>query len=158
VPDETFELASHYLDSVQHRDGAQYGYQVNHRPTHVMTAEGLLCRIYMGWKLDNPALLDGAEYLLEEHMPSTQDTNMYYWYYGTQTFHHIGGSHWNRWNLKMRDILVKTQEKQGTHAGSWAPKGGHASRGGRLYMTALAVCSLEVYYRHLPIFRQIQLD
>jgi len=25
-------------------------------------------------------------------------------------------------------------------------------------MTSLAVCCLEVYYRHLPIFRQIDLD
>jgi len=25
-------------------------------------------------------------------------------------------------------------------------------------MTALAICSLEVYYRHLPIYRSIELD
>jgi hypothetical protein len=58
----------------------------------------------------------------------------------------------------MRDILVQTQEKRGHEAGSWHPHGGHAHVGGRLYMTALAVCTLEVYYRHAPIFRQIALD
>ena len=54
----------------------------------------------------------------------------------------------------MRDVLVDTQEKR-PQAGSWEPRGEHASAGGRVYMTSLAVCSLEVYYRHLPIFRQI---
>lgn len=158
VPEETFELAGHYLDSAQHQDGALYGYQPRQRPTHIMTAEALLCRIYLGWTKDNPALMEGAQYLADDFMPSTHGTNMYYWYYATQTFHHVGGTLWNRWNLQMRDILVNTQEKGGRHAGSWAPRGGHASAGGRLYMTALATCTLEVYYRHLPIFRQIDVE
>jgi hypothetical protein len=123
-----------------------------------MTAEALLCRIYMGWTKEDPALMEGARYLVDNHMPSTHQTNMYYWYYATQTLHHLGGSIWDRWNLKMRDVLVNTQEKSGRYAGSWTPRGGHASAGGRLYMTALATCTLEVYYRHLPIFRQIDVD
>lgn len=158
VPEETFELASHYLDSVQHQDGALYGYQPRQGVKQTMTAEALLCRIYLGWTKDNPALMEGAQYLVDNHMPSKGATNMYYWYYATQTFHHVGGPLWNRWNLRMRDILVNTQEKGGQHAGSWAPRGGHSHAGGRLYMTALATCSLEVYYRHLPIFRQIDVD
>jgi len=158
VPDETFELAGHYLDSAQHEDGARYSYQPRQRATHIMTAEALLCRIYLGWTKEDPALMEGAQYLADNHMPSTHETNMYYWYYATQTLHHVGGSLWDRWNLKMRDVLVNTQEKGGRHAGSWTPRGGHAGAGGRLYMTALATCSLEVYYRHLPIFRQIDVD
>jgi len=82
---------------------------------------------------------------------------MYYWYYATQTFHHVGGPLWNRWNLRMRDILIDTQKKGGGDAGSWDPRGQHAGAG-RLYMTALATCTLEVYYRHLPIFRQIDIE
>ncbi len=158
VPDETFELTNHFLDSVQHRDGALYAYQPRQGVKQTMTAEALLCRIYLGWTKEDPALVEGAQYLLDNHMPSTHDTNMYYWYYATQTMHHLGGSIWDRWNLKMRDVLVNTQEKNGPYAGSWAPRGGHASAGGRLYMTALATCSLEVYYRHLPIFRQLDVD
>jgi formylglycine-generating enzyme required for sulfatase activity len=59
----------------------------------------------------------------------------------------------------MRDILVHTQENNGPHAGSWVPRGGHHdSAGGRLYMTSLALCTLEVYYRHLPVLREIDID
>jgi hypothetical protein len=158
VPPETFELAGNYLDQAQSHDGARYAYQPRNRATHVMTAEALLCRIYLGWDRSNPALLDGIRWLADEHLPAESEPNIYYWYYGTQAFHHVGGEEWDRWNRRMRDVLVAMQEKNGTQAGSWEPRGEHASAGGRVYMTALAVCSLEVYYRHLPIFRQIDLD
>jgi hypothetical protein len=158
MPPETLELAGHYLDSVQHNDGARYAYRPEEGPTHVMTAEALLCRIYLGWDREYPGLVRGIQYLINEHPPHMRDTNIYYWYYATQVLHHFGGAPWDRWNLRMRDILVQTQEKRGHEAGSWHPHGGHAHVGGRLYMTALAVCTLEVYYRHAPIFRRIALD
>jgi hypothetical protein len=58
----------------------------------------------------------------------------------------------------MRDVLTTTQRTDGHAAGSWDPAGPHSNEGGRIYMTSLALCSLEVYYRHLPIFRQIEVD
>ena len=157
APDEALALGGQYLDSAQSRRGARYAYQPGNRATEVMTAEGLLCRIYLGWKSNNPALQDGARYLVEENPPSKSKTNIYYWYYATQTLHHLGGPMWEEWNLKMRDILTSTQVDRGVNAGCWEPKGPHASSGGRIYMTSLAICTLEVYYRHLPIFRQLDL-
>lgn len=158
VPDVTMELASHYLDAASSQGGALYAYQPGTPPTHVMTAEGLLCRMYLGWKSDMPGLRQGIEHLIRNHLPHRGHTDIYYWYYGTQALHHYGGPEWKLWNEQMREILVDTQEVSGHQAGSWDPKGPHTSNGGRLYMTALATCSLEVYYRHLPIFRQIDLD
>ena len=54
----------------------------------------------------------------------------------------------------MRDHLVKTQAKQnaGHKAGSWTFDGHHSSQGGRLYNTALAAMTLEIYYRYMPIY------
>lgn len=158
VPPETFELANVYLDSTQYDEGSRYAYQPGRGPTHVMTAEALLCRIYLGWNKEYPGLQQGVKYLTQEHLPGRRKANFYYWYYATQVLHHYGGKPWRKWNLRMRDILVESQEKRGHTAGSWEPRGGHASQGGRLYTTALAVCTLEVYYRHTPIFRQIDLD
>jgi hypothetical protein len=159
VPDSTLELASHFLDSVSHADGAQYSYQPRQRPNEAMTAEGLLSRMYLGWnKRDNPPLVDGVAWLVDEHLPDARKTNMYYWYYATQVMHHHGGPEWERWNLKMRHALTETQVSSGRDAGSWSPGGRHGAAGGRLYMTSLATCTLEVYYRHAPIFRQIKLD
>ena len=158
VPGETLELAGQYLDGVASRDRSQYAYQRGNSPTPVMTAEALLCRMYLGWSLAEPGLRQGFDYLLEKHLPAANRPNVYYWYYATQALHQAGGSRWDRWNKHMRDVLVQAQVSRGTHAGSWNPGHQHSRTGGRVYTTALATCTLEVYYRHLPIFRQIKLD
>ncbi len=158
VPETTLENADHFLDQVEHAEGALYSYLPREDHSAPMTAEGLLCRIYLGWKQNHPALRAGVSWMLENEPPAADQPNIYYWYYATQTMHHFGGPQWQKWNLNMRDVLVSTQETRGHAAGSWAPKGPLTSQGGRVYMTALAVCCLEVYYRHLPLFRQIDLE
>ncbi len=160
VPREAFQLSGQYLDRAQtDSSGGRYGYQPGHRPTPSMTAEALLCRQYLGWGQDHPGLVSGANFLERKHPPSTKQTNIYYWYYATQMMHHHGGRPWRKWNARMRNVLVDTQEQHGHAAGSWTPRGhggsgGHAQSGGRIYMTALAICTLEVYYRHMPLYSQ----
>jgi hypothetical protein len=158
VPETTFQRTSAYLDRVQHNKGATYSYQAGGHPTPTMSAEGLLCRLYLGWNKSEPALSVGVRHLLKEAPPDRHRGSIYYWYYATQTMHHYGGKEWEEWNLKMRDLLVETQQREGHASGSWAPMGEHSEAGGRLYMTALSACTLEVYYRHLPIFRQIKVE
>jgi hypothetical protein len=161
VPDTALKLASYYLDLASEEEGALYRYQPQQRqaPTPSMTAEALLCRIYLGWTRDDPRLRTGMDWLWQKHPPQRTEGNLYYWYYGTQLFHHLGGESWDRWNTEMRDLLVNTQEKRGTQAGSWSPdKFEYGRQGGRIYTTALAVCILEVYYRHLPLFKQLDID
>ncbi len=153
VPARTFELTGVYLDRAQGDElGARYSYQPGGGATPAMTAEALLCRQYLGWPKDHPGLKAGAEYLVEQHPPRAQDPNIYYWYYASQVMHHLGGEAWRRWNEKMQKVLLDTQETHGHSAGSWSPKGGFSDRGGRIYMTSLAACILEVYYRHMPLY------
>ena len=62
----------------------------------------------------------------------------------------------DQWNPRMRDSLVNSQSKAGHSAGSWHWGGGDhgASQGGRLYYTSLAAMTLQVYYRHMPLYRK----
>ncbi len=154
VPAKTYDLTAMYLDRAKaDKLGGKYCYQPRGRMNEAMTAEGLLCRMYLGWPRDHPGIQEGVKYLIENHLPNAKKQNMYYWYYATQVMHHYGGKSWETWNAKMRDVLVNTQEKAGDHAGSWPAKGGqHDQRAGRLYMTSLAACILEVYYRHMPLY------
>jgi hypothetical protein len=161
VPTDTLERANEFIDTCKtDRYGGLYTYQpgVNY-PLPAMTAEALLCRQYGGWARDHQGLAEGSRWLLQRHPPNRKQPNMYYWYYATQMMHHLGGSPWNEWNGKMRDMLIAMQEQRGHEAGSWTPlRGGDRSfdtEGGRLYMTALAICTLEVYYRHLPLYRSV---
>lgn len=161
VPDTTLKLASYYLDLCSETEGALYSYQPRTKdtPTETMTAEALLCRMYLGWSHDDPRFEAGLNWLADRAMPSKRDKNIYYWYYATQTFHNYGGPKWDEWNRKMQHVLVDLQETRGRHAGSWSPSGfEYGSIGDRIYVTALAVCTLEVYYRHLPIYRRVDLS
>lgn len=154
VPTQTLLKASQYLDSAQaDHQGGKYGYQPGHRATPAMTAEALLCRQYLGWPRNHPGLEEGIRFLLNRHLPNPSNTNIYYWYYATQVFHHYGGAEWRRWNAQLRRILVDSQVKTGHAAGSWDPDSEWGRVGGRLYQTALAACTLEVYYRYLPLYR-----
>jgi hypothetical protein len=154
VPSETLEKLSLYLDSVQSEYGAKYAYRPSEGPKPSMTAEGLLCRQYLGWRRNDDRLLAGADYLLE-HLPDWEEgPNVYYWYYATQFCHHMEGKIWQTWNLAMRTTLPAAQEKSGRERGSWDPRTDMwGTQGGRLYVTCLSIYILEVYYRHLPIYR-----
>jgi hypothetical protein len=156
VPPMTIRLASHFLDTVQADRGANYGYTTPGNGA-ATTAIGLLCRMYLGWKKDNPDLERGVQWLAIQG-PSRGD--MYYDYYATQVMRHWEGELWEQWNQKMRDHLVNSQAKQGHEAGSWYfPRGDlGATQGGRLYCTTMATMILEVYYRHLPVYRKRSIE
>ncbi|MFW5693501.1 MAG: prenyltransferase/squalene oxidase repeat-containing protein [Thermoguttaceae bacterium] len=148
VPSPTLVGVRRFLDSVQSEYGAKYGY-MDPRPGETTTAIGLLCRMYTGWDRDYEPLRRGVEYL--DSLGPSKD-NMYFNYYATQVVHHYGGEPWRRWNPAMRDYLVATQADRGHEAGSWYFSGGHGDVGGRLYNTAMAVMTLEVYYRYMPLY------
>jgi hypothetical protein len=61
----------------------------------------------------------------------------------------------------MRDQLVNSPAQKGHEEGSWfMGKGGDhgASSGARLYCTAMAAMVLEVYYRHMPLYKTQSVD
>lgn len=154
VPSTTLAAAMGFLDSVQSEYGARYGY-MDPRPRETTSAIGLLCRMYLGWTPDFQPLDHGTQ-LISLAGPSKD--NMYLNYYATQLLHHYDGAQWKAWNPAMRDYLVDTQERNGAEAGSWHFSGGRGDVGGRLYNTAMAVMTLEVYYRHMPLYGQEAVD
>ena len=155
VPAKTFDGIKRWLASVEANRpvGGQFGYQ-SATPTPAMTAQGLLCLQYLGAKRDDPRMRAGTGYLLK-HLPKLGDTT-YYWYHANQVMYHMQGKHWKAWNDKLRDLLVVTQESKGGLAGSWKPVDAREKPGGRVYATALRLLMLEVYYRHLPLYQQLE--
>jgi len=173
VPGATFKNAEKFLDSVASESNALYGYlepASPDRPRHGMTAVGLLCRMYLGWSQENPSLASGIDYLdrwgpkigdwvrgekVEERKKTLFRCDMYYNYYATQVMIHYGGPTWKKWNQLMRDFLIESQARRGPALGSWYfsnPDDLGTKYGGRLYCTAMAAMTLEVYYRHMPLY------
>lgn len=160
VPSSTFQRVSEFLDTVSRVQGSRYVYdsteQYNHEALPTMTAEGLLCRQYLGWPRGDIRLRQGADHILE-NPPVWRDgrRDVYYWYYATQVCRHLGGSTWESWNRKMRKVLPEHQVMRGRERGSWDPRGDSWGKiGGRLYQTCMSLYVLEVYYRHLPLYQQ----
>jgi hypothetical protein len=155
VDEEIFQSVSTFLDSVQHEDGSRFAYKEYDPPSLSMTAEGLLCRIYLGMGRTDPALMRAIRDDLLPNAPRADEpmSSVYYWYYATQVLHHYGGRAWIEWNDAMKSVLPALQEKGGAEAGSWDPqKDQFGPSGGRLYTTCLNIYCLEVYYRHLAMY------
>lgn len=141
-----------FLNFVQADSGASYGYTSPGRGA-ATTAVGLLCRMYMGWKRDHPALERGMQTIAA----AGPSNNLYRDYYAAQfMFQQTGaeGEVWKKWNDAMRDGLVAKQAQTGHEQGSWFLNGGHSEAGGRILCTCFATLILEVYYRHMPIHKE----
>jgi hypothetical protein len=144
-----------FLDSQQSEGGSKYGYRGS-RPTPSMTAIGLLMRLYRGYPRSDPRFIRGAAYIAENG-PSRAD--VYLNYYATQALFQMESPYWPKWNAKLREYLVQSQSQAGHETGSWYFEEETASPlnpiGGRIYCTALATMTLEVYYRHMPIYLDV---
>jgi len=151
VPSPTIGLVEKFLDGVQTDGGARYRYQIPRKPEPTTTSVGLLCRMYLGWGRDRPALYRGVSFL---HKLGPSKSNVYYDYYATQVLHFWEGPEWQAWNPRMRDHLIATQAQSSHEAGSWHFADPYGDKGGRLYTTAMALMILEVYYRHMPLYEQ----
>jgi hypothetical protein len=176
VPRASYEGVRRWLDRSQASENARHLYRYNplaadtdtqrhgREPSATMTAVGLLLRLYVGWNRQHPGMQRGADYLLanlpalgapdEPEISRQRDT--YYWYYATQVMFHMGGEPWRAWQERLHPLLVDSQEQEGELAGSWDPlhpvPDRWAPHAGRLYVTTMNLLSLEVAYRHLPLY------
>lgn len=157
IPQSTQDGIRRWLNKVEGNKpvGGRFGY-VNGSVTPAMTAEGLLCLQFLGTRRNDSAMRSGADYLLTQLPKLKQSNTSYYWYYGTQVMYHMQGSYWQEWNAALRDMVVESQIKDGHMAGTWNPVDPWEQRAGRLYSTSLKLLVLEIYYRHLPLYEQLE--
>ena len=137
------------------RDG-RTGYDSPHSyHTHATTGVGMLARQFLLKEPDAPLIRDAADYLAKaaettwkDRSPAGQNRDYYMWYNCTLGMFQAGGENWKRWNSVVRDTIVNLQRHGGCPSGSWDPSDRWGGRGGRIYSTALAILTLEVYYRY----------
>ena len=154
-----FELVKKWLDAVgKGTSKGLFSYTVPSGATDTMTAVGLLCTQYLGAHYSDPRIIEGTKFLMA-NLPSASNGKVYYWYYATQVMHNQPGPDWDKWNRQQRTVLIKSQcGDTGCANGSWDPQKGMpewAGPGGRLMMTSLGALTLEVYYRYLPLYKDM---
>ena len=171
VPMDNFERATLFLETVSEQNGARYKYQPNdplEKVSPAMTAEGLLCRQWLGWPKDHPSQRDAIAYLLSEANRPTWAPgrrNVYAWYYTAQVLHNVGGPEWQEWYQHTSQLILQNQNPGGGEVGgSWNPNKPpgsneeYAAKAGRLYLTALSLLVLETPIRHAAIYEQVPMS
>jgi hypothetical protein len=158
----TIQKALEYINRVTTAEGmTQYslrGGGGGARPT--LTAAGMCAMTYLG-DYSNPKIAKGLKYLLANCKPGTGPNNgegaawgqwwfFYGNYYGTIAMYQAGGEYWSTWWPAARDIIVR---KQGAN-GAWT--GSESQQYGAAFGTSLALVTLQVPYRYLPILQRAQ--
>lgn len=172
VPDEAFKKLELWVKKASIDGGKRFCYlpvekPLNDemrewkKPSFAMTAEGLLMELYLNYDPQKPEFQDAVDYLMT-NLPTvtTKRRDTYYWYYATQVLFHLNDARWKEWQTTLVQSLQNSQEKENELLrGSWDPAGpapdNWGMTAGRHYVTAMHLLMLEVYYRHLPLFREL---
>jgi len=153
IPDSCRKGAFRWLDSVGAGKQRMLAGYTGRAPKPAMVAEAMFSRILLGQQLTEAQQKEACDYLLK-HMPDRGRPHYYYWYYASLAMAQLRNDAWTKWNARMRDHLIKLQRKSGRLDGSWDTRSAYGARAGsgRVYTTAMATLTLEVYYRYLPMY------
>ena len=152
VPDEAFTKTGKFLDTVSGgTHGGYYGYLIPEKNKPTMTATGMFLRQLDGASPTEPRMQESAG-VLKSRMLQADTVDFYFDYYATLALYQHQGPIWQQWNENLKEIYLTLQRTTGPDKGSWDTKGGFVNTSGRVVSTGLAILSLEVYYRLLPMY------
>ena len=151
IPAQNIERAVEFVRRCAHPSGGfVYDPLQSRQPTVAMTGTGVLALQLCG-EFASADAQRAAQWLLDN--PVGDDTPFYYYsaYYAAQALYQIGGEPWLRWRREhLRDFL----QRQGND-GSWKlSRSIHEQQAGPAYATALAILTLSVEDRLLPIYQR----
>lgn len=134
------------------------GYRPTEKPSATMTAEALVCRLLLESDIDGDLVREAQRFTADGLPEDGEKLDLYLMYYGTLSMFLAQGEAWTSWNQAMQNRLLPSQEQSGPNAGSWSPDSVWGGYGGRVYSTAAAALSLEVYYRYLPLYDALEVE
>ncbi|MEG0333523.1 MAG: prenyltransferase/squalene oxidase repeat-containing protein [Akkermansia sp.] len=142
IPDKNLTKALRFMASCRDNEGI-YGYVNPSGGRTTLSAIGLLTLSLAKQKKDSSYNLT-SRYLVNKinHRESTYP--FYFEYYMSQALFHSNEKAWQEWNLKNIRYMASTQSPNG----SWLSSSGNA------YATSVALLSLAVNFRLLPIYEK----
>lgn len=157
VPPDSIRKAVAYVRGKANTGGPGYGYNVPGPGTPQTSAAGCLSLQLLGAH-DDPQVARTLDHLAKERVAWGNDGPTYFYYfhyYAMQAFYQAGGKNWNEWHPKVRELLLKHQNADG----SWdvppltAEMEGVVG-GNRIYWTSMAVLILQIYEHFLPAYQR----
>jgi hypothetical protein len=154
VPDEHIEMAVSYILNC-HEDNGGFSYMPSMRsPIASMTGLALLCLELCGEHGNEDCAAAGEFILSRPPQMTTPDGRpghfrYYAFYYCGQAMFQLGGKYWNEFAPIMYEALLPDQQQDGR----WAYPG-QSFPYNTTYPTAMAVLTLTVSARQLPIYQR----
>jgi hypothetical protein len=160
APKEVFDKAVQYVQSSALRGTdtkpiGGFGYQGPGQSPQT-SAGGTLCLQLLG-KFDDPSIPPTLKFLSTipvEWGGQNPQYFFYFHYYAIQAFYQAGGKEWNDWHPRVRELLLKHQNEDG----SWdVPQGSSETQymnGDKVYPTAMATLILNIYRHYLPAYQR----
>jgi prenyltransferase beta subunit len=147
VPHETIDRCIDYVKRSQNPDGG-FMYMLTGGPSRFPRSAAGVVALYSAGIYEGEEIRRGIEYL-EQHRPAAgelhRDTHaMYGHYYAVQAMWQAGGQHWQKWYPAVRELLLKSQQEDGSWLDLICPE----------YGTAMATIVLQMPNNYLPIFQR----
>jgi hypothetical protein len=152
VPTSAIENAIDFIQRCRNAGNGAYRYSPHDNVTVACTGTSILALELCGKELHHsPEVLKAGSYLIrEENLPRFGAGHFFYSvYYGAQATFQLGGNYWAVYRPRLRDILLQNQQSNGSWGG-----GAIDISFGQAYCTSMAVLSLTVEYRYLPIYQR----
>ena len=153
IPQDRIKAAVEYVKKCHDARTGGYTYTIGGNVTPACTGTGILSLELSGkeYHKTHEALRAGS-YLLQ-HPPDPAQPHFFYGlYYTSQAMFQLGDNYWAEYRPKLHGLLLKANPPRVN--GAWYGKGFDDSTYGPAYATAMAVLSLTVEYRFLPIYQR----
>lgn len=146
VPAEKINLALDYVRRCQDPISGGFCYMPGGAVSVACTGTCILALELCSKEHASREALRGGGYLLRNSLDFKQQHFFYSVYYQSQAMFQLGKNYWNTFRPQLHKVLLEQQ----TASGSWNAGDGLGAN----YGTAMAVLSLTVEYRLLPIYQR----
>jgi hypothetical protein len=150
VPKESIEKAVKFILRCRVQQGGGFAYHPGGPPNLTRTGIGLLCLELSGRHRDEVTLAAG-KYIADNFKNESSlggETEPYYaFYYMANGMFQLGGTEWESFAPRLYETILKIQGPDG----AWQPRGAAPNA---QYATSMAILSLSVSYRQLPIYQR----
>lgn len=155
VPDDSLKRAAAFVARCYDPDSKTFAYQPGADRRLGTTATGVLCLYLLGEKPQDRANAEKAARSLAEHPIDEQNAYPFYCiYYVTHAAFQAGDDTWQAVSKVTLPRLVKSQSPDGSWLSLSDSNAPNNTEPGKVYRTAMAVLTLSVPQRLLPIYQR----
>ncbi len=148
VPKEALQKAVQFVLKCYHREDGGFGYQPGAASSAAMTGVAVL-NLYLLEATDRAELEAAGKFLRANRVNDDTRFTLYATYYATQAAYQAGGPTWEAlWAAYSQALLARQMPD-----GGW-PVSKTGEEPGRIYSSSLAILTLAVPYRLLPIYQR----